>query len=271
MKNFMVASVARWDSTHYYHCKTMTELRIGTVDVPARIERERYFTELSYLELGALFAGPLKPGVLQKWKQLAPEGAIGLIAPWVLTQRKPPVTQKSWDHDNTVGDFRDSVHGRAAIVQLRAAVDLVKAGEVVFRSPPLFAPSAANRDQLKKFFAEIATEEAIGAKRVWIPDGLWEPRTAVKVATELGVTCAIDPLIVDPENPSALDGLEAAAYYVRVEGLGRAGALSTERLEAVLDFVEVYGEDAAITLVFASPERWKDARNFKKLLEEAAE
>src|SRR5258705_41602 len=49
MKNFMVASVARWDSTHYYHCKTMTELRIGTVDVPARIERERYFTELSYL------------------------------------------------------------------------------------------------------------------------------------------------------------------------------------------------------------------------------
>ncbi len=246
----------------------MTELRIGTVDVPDKIERERYFNELSYLELSALFAGPLKPGVLQKWSQLAPEGAIGLVAPWVLTQRKPPVTQKSWDHDATVGDFRDSVHGRAAIVQLRAAVDQVKAGEVVFRSPPLFAPSAANRDLLKAFFGEVATEEALGAKRVWVPDGLWEPRTAIKVAVELGVTCAVDPLVVDPANPTALDGLEAPAFYVRVEGLGRAGALSAERLEAVLDFVEVYGDDAAITLVFASPERWKDARNFKKLLED---
>src|SRR5690348_4642449 len=63
-------------------------IRVGTVDVPARIDRERYFRELSYLELTALFAGPVKPGVLAKWKELAPPKSIGLVAPFSLTHRK---------------------------------------------------------------------------------------------------------------------------------------------------------------------------------------
>lgn len=244
-------------------------LHVGTVDIPDRVDRERYFEALDYLELSALFGGPLKPGALAKWAQIAEAGTLGLVAPWVLTQRTSPTTAKSWDHDATVGDFRDSGPGRVALAQLRAAVDQVKARHVVFRSPALFAPSSANRDRLTHFFSEVATEEALGVPRVWIPDGLWEPRTAVKFATELGITCAVDPLVVDPNAPTALDGLECTSLYVRVEGLGRSGALSTERLESILDFVQVY-EDVELTVAFASPERWKDARNFKKLLDSDA-
>ena len=33
-------------------------------------------------------------------------------------------------------------------------------------------------DRLRAFFGELATEEALGTSRVWIPDGLWEPRAA---------------------------------------------------------------------------------------------
>ncbi len=243
----------------------VTTARVGTVDLPDRMERERYFAQLNYLELSALFPGPLKPGLLAKWA-LAPKGSIGLVAPWVLTHRKGPTTPKSWEHDATVGDFRDSGPGRVALAQLRIAVDQLGARCVVFKSPSLFAPSAANRDRLRHFFGEVATAEAIGTTRVWVPDGLWEPRAAIAFANELGITCTIDPLVIDPNEPQSLDNLTATSLYLRVEGLGRTGPLRSERLDELLDFLQVY-DDVDITVAFASPARWQDARNFKKLLE----
>lgn len=244
----------------------MPPVRIGTVDLPERIDRERYFAELSYLELSALFAGPLKAASLAKWQD-APADTVGLVAPWVLTQRKPPTASRLWHHDATVGDFRDSAHGRSALTAFRAAADLLHAAFAVFPSPPLFAPSTANRDRLKQFFTEVATEEAVGARRVWVPDGLWEPRAAVKFAGELGVTCAVDPLVSDPSRPEELyEDLAADALYFRIMGLGRAGALRSEKLEDLAALAEHY-QEIELTIAFASPARWQDARNFKKLLE----
>ena len=245
---------------------TMATLRIGTVDLPARVEREHYFQHLSYLELSALFQSPLKPAAIAKWQTMAPAGALGLVAPWVLTQRKPPGAGPSWAHDPTVGDFRNSAPGRAALAAFRDAVTALTAGQVVFRSPPLFAPSSANRDQLRRFFGEVATEEAVGAPRVWLPDGLWEPRIAVAFATELGVLCAIDPLVHDPSSPAEVyEDLEAPALYFRIAGLGRSGQIRTEKLEDLAGLVEHY-QGVALTIAFASAQRWRDARNFKKLL-----
>jgi uncharacterized protein YecE (DUF72 family) len=247
----------------------MTPVPIGTVDLPERIERERYFHELSYLELSALFAGPLKPTALARWKA-APPRAVGLVAPWVLTQRKPPRAERLWHHDTTVGDFRDSAHGRSALAAFREVVTSITARHVIFRSPALFAPSTANREQLRRFFGDLATEEAVGASRIWLPDGLWEPRAAVTFATELGVTCAIDPLVHDPGTPAEVyEELAAPALYFRVAGLGRTGPIRTEKLDDLAGLVEHY-QDIELTVAFASPARWQDARNFKKLLEGAA-
>jgi uncharacterized protein YecE (DUF72 family) len=247
----------------------MPPVRIGTVDLPERIERERYFRELSYLELSAWFAGPLKAAAVAKWKE-APPHSLGLVAPWVLTQRKPPSASRLWHHDDTVGDFRDSVPGRSALAAFGAAVTEVTAAHAVFRSPPLFAPSIANRDQLKRFFGELATPEVVPAPRVWVPDGLWEPRGAVRFATELGVTCAIDPLVYDPARPAEVyEDLEAPALYFRISGLGRTGAIRSEKLEDLAALVEHY-QEIELTIAFASPTRWQDARNFKRLLEGAA-
>ena len=249
----------------------MPPVRIGTVDIPERIERSRYFAELPYLELSALHNGPLKAGILAKWHEAAPVGALGLVAPWVLTQRKPPKAERLWHHDATVGDFRDSALGRSALVAFREAVKTVSASRAIFPSPALFAPSTANRDQLKRFFGEVATEETVGAARVWIPDGLWEARSAVRFATEIGVTCAIDPLVYDPNTPAEVyEDLEAASLYFRIVGLGRSGPIRSEKLEDLAALVEHY-ESIDLTVAFASPARWPDARNFKKLLEGAAD
>jgi len=150
-------------------------------------------------------------------------------------------------------------------------VTALTAAHVVFRSPALCGPSVANRDQLKRFFAELATVDAVGgAARVWLPDGLWEPRAAVRFAGEIGVTCALDPLIHDPSTPGELyEDLEASSLYFRVDGLGRAGPIRTEQLEDLAALVEHY-QDIDLTIAFSSPARWQDARNFKKLLAGAA-
>jgi uncharacterized protein YecE (DUF72 family) len=233
--------------------------------VPARVERDRYFRELSYLELSVLFAGPVKPGVLAKWADVAPKQSIGLTAPFSLTHRKPPSGTKLWPHDASTGDFRISDVSRAALVQLREAVALLDARCVVFRSAESFSPSEANRDQLRRFFAELATPDAVATDRVWVPGGLWEPRSAVTFANELEVTAAHDPLVRAPgELLDPFEGLEADSLYFRIEGAGRAGAIRTERLEDLAALIE--GHDVPVTVVFASPERWADARTFKKLL-----
>jgi uncharacterized protein YecE (DUF72 family) len=234
------------------------------------MERERYFRELDYLELALLFAGPVKPSILEKWKAV-PAKSLGLVAPWVLTHRQPPKATRVWDHDASVGDFRDSVPGRAALAELAAAVTLLDAAYVVFRSPPLFAASAANRDQLRKFFAELATEATLGAPRVWVPDGLWDTRTAIAFATEIGVICAFDPLVRDPsEPPEVYYDLDVSKLYFRITGLGRSGAIRNERQEDLVVLREHY-EGLSVTIAFDSPQRWQDARNLKKLLGRAAE
>ena len=214
-----------------------------------------------------MFAGPQKSSVLAKWGEVAPAGSLGLVAPFVLTHRKSPVGQKLWPHDPTTGEFRITEAGRTALASLVESVALLHASCVVFRSPETHSPSAANREQLRTFFGELATAEAIGVERVWVPGGLWEVRAAVKLAGELGVTCAIDPTVRDPNDPPEIhEDLEAEALYFRIESAGRAGTLRAEKLEDLAVLLEHY-EHLPVTVAFASPERWHDARNFKKLLD----
>ncbi len=237
-------------------------MRVGTVDIPAKIERERYFRELSHLELSLLFAGPVKPGVRAKWAEVAPKQTIALVAPFSLTHRKPPAGTKLWPHDASTGDFRTSPTSSATLGPLSEAIAMLGARAVVFRSPEGFSPSAANRDQLQRFFCELDLGEA---QRVWLPGGLWDVRAAVKLATPLGVTVAFDPLVREPGEPAEIYAeLDAPALYFRVES-GRVGPIRTAQLEDLALLVEHY-EDRSVTIAFASAERWQDARNFKKLL-----
>jgi uncharacterized protein YecE (DUF72 family) len=239
-------------------------VRIGTVDLPARLERERYFGELSYLELSALFAGPLKPAALARWAHAAPEHTLGLVAPFTLTHRKPPAGAKLWPHDDATGDFRDSSSGRAALESVRAAVTALHADMVVFRSPDTYSASAAHRERLKQFFAEIATPSAVGAaERVWVPGGLWDARTAAKFASEIEVACALDPLAREPGDPVEIFyDLDAPSLYFRIE---RGGSLGNARLDDLAGLAEHYA-GRRLVFAFATPERWQDARTLKKLL-----
>ncbi len=236
--------------------------------MPARIERERYFAELDYCELSVLFAGPQKPSSLAKWKGVAPAGTLGLVAPSVLTHRRAPDHPRPWPHDATTGDFRDSPLARSAFDVLVASVKDLAASCVVFRSADDLSPSSANREQLATFFTEIASEAQLGVPRVWVPGGLWGVRTAAKLALELGLTLAVDPMVIDPSQPEErYEDLEVPGLYFRIEN-ARTGLIRNEKLEDLAALIEAYSSTGIpLTVAFASPERWQDARNFRKLLE----
>lgn len=236
-------------------------IRVGTVDLPTRGGWDRYFGVLTYLELTGLFAAPVKTATLSRWRAAAKPRSLGLVAPWPITHRKPPVGPRGWTSDAQSGDFRDGPAARETVAVLAAAAQRLEAAAVVFQSPADLSTSAATRAHLATFFTELAPADAFGgAARVWIPGGLWEPEAALALATELGVRCAIDPFVTAPERP--LPPLPES-IYLRPVGLGRSGILSADRLEELLELV-LAAEDAIVA--FGTHERQKDAVNFARLV-----
>ncbi len=215
---------------------------VGTVDLPERVDRARYFAELDYLELNLLARAEVTPKTRDRWAASCPRGVVGLVVG---------------------GDLR------ALPVTLADDVKAFGASCVVFPSPAMFSPSQAHRDRLKTFFNDVASAERISTDRVWIPDGLWEPRAAVKLATELGVACAFDPLVREPGMPPEVyEELDAPTMYFRVEAPHRPDALGDEQLEDLALLVEHYEARSVsrVRVAFATRNRWRDARAFRKLV-----
>jgi len=243
----------------------MTEatVAVGTAGLPAGIAPDKYFRALGYLELPDLFAHAMKPSLVARWAEQAPAGTLGLVAPFPLTHREPPRRAKLWPYDATTGEFRDGKLARDAYAPLLATATQLHARCLVFRAPDSFSPSAANRERMRQFFAEVAPPGPF--ERVWVPGGLWDLRTAVQLATEVGVTCAIDPLAREPGAPiETTFELEASALYLRVE---RAGALGAARLDDLADVIDHYG-DRRLAVALATANRWHDARALRKLVDE---
>lgn len=247
----------------------MSELRIGTADLPPRTGIEHYFKALSTVEISALAFAPMKPATLVKWKATVPPRSIGLHAPWVITHRKNPSGNTERKADAGSGEFRDSPVVQEALNELASSAEAIDAWSVIFPSPPLFSPSQANRDRLRTFFNEIATAERFaGRTRVWLPDALWEPVAAVRFASELGVLCAVDPLVKDlAYRPGVFSELDTDHAYLRVLGLGRTGPLRQDNQD---ELAGIAGSYKSATVIFATAERWKDAKNFKRNILELA-
>ncbi len=245
--------------------------RIGTVDLPPRLGMQRYFSELPALELSATFSSIPKPSLVERWKAEAPAGSLALAAPWVATHRQAPPNARGYTSDAASGEFRDTPATRAAIAELSRLSAELSPWAVVFSSPSLFSPSSSNRDRLRHFFAEVAPAEHFGsAQRVWVPDGLWEPLSAVRFAAELGITCAIDPLVQIPGMPPDLHfHYETTDLYFRIHAIGRTRGLREDDLISIEELSAFY-ENASFIL--ATMERWKDAKSvLQRLSAEPAE
>jgi uncharacterized protein YecE (DUF72 family) len=249
---------------------------VGCAGLPRGLGWPRYFLRLPYLELGALLAGPVRSTVLRRWRAVAPsKGAFGVVAPSVITHTPGPrgFGSRGWPvppgRSHEVGAFRATepvATGHAAHLH---ALELLDASAAVYRTPPDFSPSAANREAMRRFFSEVMTTEAAGARlRVWHPSGLWEPPVAHAFARELGILCALDPLGADPTNEHTAwwDSLEGDDAYFSIAGLGRGRRTPPDRLE---ELAAIAARFQRAWVVFATSEPFPDAIRFSGLVSSA--
>jgi hypothetical protein len=210
-------------------------VHVGTADLPQGVGWERYFAKLSFVETTALVPGPVRAAVVAKWRAAAPgPGSFALVGPAI---------------GSDLGPFL-------------AAAAVLEPSALVFRTPASFSPSANNRDLLRRFFEELP---AVGdAVRVWQPDGLWDTRTAVKLAGDLGVVFGVDPLVRDQTREPAdfFATLETNELYFRVTGLGRGGRkLSSSQAEELNEIVAAYERS---WVIFATADSLADAARFAR-------
>lgn len=255
---------------------TLGAVFVGCAGLPERMTREHYYEQLSYVEVDTTFHSLPKQKVLNRWR--GPDAAHGFgIVAWQAITHPPgrdgyprcdtPLTAEEL---REAGEYRDTPFIRRAVERLAGAAQTAGANTVVFRTPATWAPSAANRARLQRFFTEIAPADLFGdCQRVWQPDGLWDLETALNVATSLDqVLVACDPISADPLAPSpeqflVLAELLAGKSYFRSTGLGRSRPLGEHPREILLLLVEQFQR---VWLVFDSPTKYRDARSVYKEL-----
>ncbi len=246
---------------------------VGCAGLPRGLGWPRYFQRLPYLELGAMLAGPIRSTVLRRWRAATPNPrSFGVVAPAIITHTPGPrgFGPRGWPvvpgRAHEVGGFKDGEATRAAVAAHLTAIEVLDAAAAVYRTPPDFSPSAANRDAMRRFFAEQAPAELLGDRvRVWHPSGLWEPPVAAALAQELGILCALDPLGADPTNEHTAFFADLAgdeAYFV-ISGLGRGRRTPPDRLE---ELAEIANRFQRAWVVFSTSEPFPDAIRFSRLV-----
>lgn len=230
--------------------------QVGCAELPPGMSRGKYFEKLSLLEVSTFATSTPGRKAVRGWRTKSPsEARFSLLASSELTGAK------SFPVDDTSNEVT---------ARLTDACKILEAEAVVFRTPASFTPSAANQDRMRKYFGEVASAEAFGGTaRVWEPDGLWEPTGIAKIAEDLQLTVAIDPLAQDPleEYQSFVaEQMAKGSAYLRIQGMGisrrRFEPYQLEMLaEMLLDIDRAW-------VVFAHPGKYPDALAMARAIDE---
>lgn len=220
--------------------------------------RERYWQQLSLVELTETFHGFPKAKALRQVRQQAgPDKAIVVTASQVVTH--PPEdpafrVERTGRPAGPCGLLRDTEAVWDAWASTVQGAEAVDAQGVLLRTPPLFTPTAAHRRALALFVERVRGE--LGERLLaWEPTGLWEPDDAAALAAELGLVRAVNPLRDPPTSgPTA---------YFRLRGLtGVRRGYTEDDLEEVLDKAAPFAE---AFIVFDHQDRLIDARRLARL------
>jgi uncharacterized protein YecE (DUF72 family) len=238
--------------------------RIGCAGLPNAVSRTQYFERLDLLELDLTFVEPPRDLALRRWKQDAPAGAGFTMLAWQLITHDADTPGYARlpqplpaEHRGMVGSFRVNDITRTAWMRTLAAARTLGADSILLQTPPAFSPSAANQDAMRRFFGEVVGK-VDDLTLAWEPRGVWAPQQAEKLARELGVTYAMDPLQLEVDPPAG------AIAYFRLYGMGlQRGRIDEGAMDQVADLLEGYQRS---WVVFNNVEKYPDAQRFRKLL-----
>jgi len=240
-------------------------VRIGCAGLPNGVSRQQYFERLDLLEADMTFIEPPRDLALRRWHQDAPPGAGFTMLAWQLITHDPSTPGYERlpqplppELRLQVGSFRPTAAVKDAWLRTLAAAHTLAAEVILFQSPPGFAPSQANQDAMRRFFGDVVGERPKDVVLAWEPRGVWEPGQATKLANELGLVYAVDPLQLEVDPP------EGESAYFRLYGLGlHRNKIGADAMDLIADMLDLYDR---VWVVFNNVEKYPDAQRFKKLI-----
>lgn len=200
-----------------------------TIQVGAALERfpgAKYYARLSFFEYTP--RGPLPRGAtLTRFFHGLPEGAVvGLRAPSAALV-------------SAAGPLVADPQQEEALAWTLDAADRLRARTVLLPTPARLTPGRRNRERLRTFAAALPRPD--GRHYVWAPEGLWEEQDSARLAADLGLVRAFDPLQEElPEGPVA---------YARLRTLGGQTSFSDATLSDVVGTLSAPHLDAAFLAI----------------------
>ncbi|MBI3298104.1 MAG: DUF72 domain-containing protein [Elusimicrobia bacterium] len=230
----------------------MAGLQVGCRGFP--VARDRYFRELGAVEVSDTRSRLPRLETARRWRAEAPDGFVfSLVAPAAITH----TSEGSPRAADATGHFRDAPPVRRAWEAFEAVIDAVQPRFVVFETPPSFYNHA---NYIKDMYAFFRAARRGTATFVWARHGGgWEARVLAKVAKDLGLLLASDPL--NGAEP------EGRMRYLRVAGrvvdkrIVRQTAFSDPELKTILHA----GGSGPSVAFLGNSDCWRDAKRLRAM------
>ena len=202
------------------------------------------------LELDVLDRDPKpKAATLRKWrKEAGPTLQFSIVAPRALAVLRPSPALD------------------AALELFLEAQRLLQSRFLLIQTQPDITPSDLNKERLGKVVERV--REGLGEARelvriAWEPRGVWEPDTAAKLASKLGIDLALDPL-GDPREPFFHETLR----YWRLGTVGGRTEFPPARLRFLAEVIAADGRgkgDGERVVIFTTPHALKELKRLRAL------
>lgn len=200
----------------------------------------RYYQELAYVEVQDVHVATPGMGTIRRWKREAPPGFVfAAMAP----------------REVGAEAYRAGKIVDAALAQLEEVMRELAAARAVFVAPADFAPSRANKSQLRDFL-EAGTKRF--GRVVWEPPPGWDADEASALCESAGAVAARDPLAHGPAR-----GREG--YYRLAGPAGHKSRYEDPAIERLAALAREAPHERA-TYVFSNVDMFADAKRLRRLV-----
>jgi len=232
-------------------------VRIGCCGFP--VARAKYYEMFDVVEVQQTFYEPPRVETVRRWREEAPAGFEFSLKAWQLIthEARSPTYRRLKTHLGhkeraEAGAFRWSGVVRMAWDRTREVAQALGARMIVFQCPASFAPTAENKDRVRRFFQNV---DRRGLVCIWEPRGKWRPAEIKALCDELDLVHCVDPFTAE----TTTTGLR----YWRLHGIG--GYRHRYSDQELQDLRAKASGRRQTWCLFNNLGMWEDARRFATL------
>lgn len=193
--------------------KNKKKIKVGCCGFP--VAQALYFDKFEVIEIQQTFYEIPPLLTAAKWKAEAPRGFEFTMKAWQLITHEPtsPTYKKmkmriEEKDKGKLGFFKPTDQVFQAWERTKEFAERLGARVILFQTPPRFAPSSENRENLHRFFTKIKRD---GMTLLWEPRGEWKEKEIEEVCKEFDLIDVVDPFKRKPAY--------GRLYYFRLHGI----------------------------------------------------